>query len=238
MKLLESSTRVGIEARSRIRCVFVVLSGRERRFNLSRFAACLHYFRLLSITSSHVFPSLHATPKSLTVQSYPQPKHAQFSAEAACMINERIKTIIRPNGQPTRLKIGLSSGKLSAGVVGTSSPRFSTFGDTVNTASRMASTSQSTGDDGLWSCQMTSRTAKLLSKPFIDKLSSYFRATLVKRDEGVHVKGKGHMRTYFLRKTSALDHREHLLLERTGSGSWRSQPGSGGRRKIRHTASM
>jgi class 3 adenylate cyclase len=198
---------------------------------------CFHSCNLSSITCTHIHPFLDDMPMSLTVVSL-QPSHAQCCAEAACMINERIHTIMRPNGQPTRLKIGLSSGKLCAGVVGTSSPRFSTFGDTVNTGSRMASTSQSTGDDGLWSCQMTSRTAKLLSKSFIEYLSSRFRATLVKREEGVQVKGKGHMRTFFLRKASALGCPEHLL-ERMG-GNGRSQPSScGGRRTgIRHTASM
>jgi hypothetical protein len=187
-----------------------LLSGREHRFDLFRFSACLHSFLLFLITCTHVFPSMHVTPKSLTVESHPQPRHAQYSAEAACMINERIHTIMRPNGQPTRLKIGLSSGKLSAGVVGTSSPRFSTFGDTVNTGSRMASTSQSTGDDGLWSCQMTSRTAKLLPKPFVDKLSSYYSTHLVKRSKAVLVKGKGHMTTYFLQKTDKSNDRANV----------------------------
>ncbi len=50
--------------------------------------------------------------------------------------------------------------------MGIASPRFNIFGDTVNTASRMASLAEKTSSQGNWSVHMTSNTAHAVSMYF------------------------------------------------------------------------
>jgi len=63
--------------------------------------------------------------------------HAQATAELALLLHETAAQFRRPDGTPLRLRIGIHSGSLAAGVIGTSKFLYDVWGDTVNIASRL-----------------------------------------------------------------------------------------------------
>ena len=80
-----------------------------------------------------------------------------------------------------QVRIGIDTGPVEAGVIGTAKFSYDLWGDTVNTASRMES-------HGVAGCiQVTART--------YERLRDGFR---FERRGPVHVKGKGEMETWFL----------------------------------------
>ena len=82
------------------------------------------------------------------------------------------------NGQPTQIRIGIHTGSVVAGLIGTKLPKFSIFGDTMNTASRMESTCRP-------GCIQVSLAARQLLEGYT------FTPT-----GGIEVKGKGLMETF------------------------------------------
>jgi class 3 adenylate cyclase len=111
----------------------------------------------------------------------PRPDHAEAVAEMALAVREEVGRHLDPAGQPLAVRIGIDTGPVVAGVIGTSKFSYDLWGDTVNTASRMES-------QGVVGCiQVTERTYQ--------RLRHRYR---FERRGPVQVKGKGELVTWFL----------------------------------------
>jgi class 3 adenylate cyclase len=111
----------------------------------------------------------------------PRPDHAEAIAEMALGIREEVARRTDPSGQPLQVRIGIDTGPVEAGVIGTARFSYDLWGDTVNTASRMES-------HGVAGCiQATARTYQRLR----DGYQFQPRGP-------ISVRGMGEMVTYFL----------------------------------------
>ncbi|HSH05404.1 MAG TPA: adenylate/guanylate cyclase domain-containing protein [Anaerolineae bacterium] len=111
----------------------------------------------------------------------PHPHHAATIADMALAMRQQLKQLSRTNSMSLTLRIGISTGPLTAGVIGTQKLTYDLWGDTVNTASRMESTGLPD------TIQTTASTYNHLHKQY----------SFVNRGQ-IPVKGKGYMQTYLL----------------------------------------
>ena len=107
--------------------------------------------------------------------------HAEAIADMALDMLKALKQFNAETGQDFTIRIGVNTGPVIAGVIGTKKFIYDLWGDTVNIASRM----ESQGIPGY--VQVTESTYKLLKQKYLF------------RERGlVNIKGKGNMLTYLL----------------------------------------
>ncbi len=119
----------------------------------------------------------------MVVGGLPQPRedHARAIAEMALEMQKGITSFSDQSGRSFAIRVGIATGPVVAGVIGSKKFSYDVWGDTVNTASRM----ESHGNAG--TIQVTETTYERLR----DFYHFESRGT-------INVKGKGEMTTYFL----------------------------------------
>jgi PAS domain S-box-containing protein len=120
----------------------------------------------------------------MVVAGLPTPRkdHADAIAQMALDMQQAIVKVNAEMGEAFRLRIGINSGPVVAGVIGLKKFSYDLWGDTVNTASRM----ESQGIPG--AIQVTASTYERLRDKYLFEKQGLIR-----------VKGKGKMITYLLR---------------------------------------
>lgn len=119
----------------------------------------------------------------LVVGGLPEPlqNHDSAIADMALEMQTEISKIIKSDGKPFSLRIGIHCGSVVAGVIGSSKIAYDLWGDTVNIANRL----EACGEAGMIH----------VSDQFHQRLQDRF--AFQKRDM-ISVRGKGSMQTYFL----------------------------------------
>jgi len=112
-------------------------------------------------------------------------KAAAFALAAIDVARETLICPAKPQLGYVQVRFGMATGSVVATVIGGSEhPKYTLFGDTVNTASRMETTSEPNR------CQCTEATAKMLQE--------FSPETKLELRGSVDVKGKGTMETYWI----------------------------------------
>jgi len=142
------------------------------------------YTRLDALVTRHHLEKIKTSGDAYMVVSgvpQPRPDHLEALADLALDIANSVAGLTDSRGRAVPLRIGLASGPLVAGVVGSQRFFYDVWGDAVNVASRMESTA------AVGRIQVP--------QPVYERLSNRF----VFEERGdVDVKGKGVMHTWYL----------------------------------------
>ncbi|MGB1154602.1 MAG: adenylate/guanylate cyclase domain-containing protein, partial [Paracoccaceae bacterium] len=111
----------------------------------------------------------------------PQPDHAVRVANMALDMVSATQSFASEMGENLQLRIGIHTGPVVAGVIGTKKPFYDVWGDTVNTAARL----ETYGTKG--KIQVTSETKRILEDHF----------DFEERGK-VQIKGKGDLNLWYL----------------------------------------
>jgi adenylate cyclase len=116
----------------------------------------------------------------------PIPDHARKLADFALEMRDILGGLSDPRGLPVMTRIGIASGPVVAGIVGTRKFFYDVWGDAVNTASRMETTGP------LGKIQVSHKAHELLA----DAFEFQERGSIM-------VRGKGKVRTWLLLRRKA-----------------------------------
>lgn len=123
--------------------------------------------------------------------------------EAALEMVRAVRRIKRPDNKLTEIKIGVNAGPLCAGVIGQESPRYSIFGDTVNTASRMASLAERSAGGVIYVHLSHLAATKMSHTEVYEEMQRGHGVQLSPLAEKKEVKGKGLLQTYAVQSAQA-----------------------------------
>jgi adenylate cyclase len=142
------------------------------------------FTRLDGLVEKHGLEKIKTTGDGyLVVSGLPEPRadHAEALADLALEMRDTLKGLVDPSDRAVQVRIGIASGSVVAGVVGTRRFFYDVWGDAVNVAARM----EQTGEPG-----------RIQVSP---KVHEGLKGRFAFEERGpVEIRGKGQMHTWFL----------------------------------------
>jgi adenylate cyclase len=142
------------------------------------------FTRIDALVEQHGLEKIKTTGDAyMVVSGVPEPRadHAEALAGLALDMRDALAGLVDPRGRAVPVRIGMASGPVVAGVIGTRKFFYDVWGDTVNVASRMETTGV---PDKI---QVSQEAYERLRNDFV-----------LEERGSIDIKGKGRMTTWFL----------------------------------------